>query len=635
MPRQRRRGARRQPADRRGTSGRGTANPPSTRALLLPLAATLLLIAGAWASPARTHPGLFRSLLAAGGALLLWQLILFATARRRTLALEVRFRPQHYLQALSQLVILTYWGWYWREVYDFAYLIGAQLLFAYALEALLAWSRRDRHTLGWGPVPIVFSINLFLWFRPEWFHLQFVLVALGYCAKELIRWNKDGRRTHVFNPSSFPLSVVSLILLATGTTDITYGVEIATTQLFPPHIYLVVFLAALPVQLRFGVATMTLAAVTTTYGLSLAYLGATGSHFFVEAAIPIAVFLGMHLLFTDPSTSPRTEMGRLTFGVLYGASVFGLFALLGAAGAPTFYDKLLAVPVLNLLIQAIDRATDSRFLRRLDPARPGSRLAPRRRNLAYVSVWAAVFVAMQYLTGTPVTLARADTLLAHGRIPEAIAGYRELLATAPDHAAGHNKLGYALLQIGRTGEAVTLLRRGVRLQPDDAEAHNNLGLALMQAGSPREAVAAMEQALTLDPDNAGAHYNLAHARTATGDQPGAVAAFREALRVRPDWPTALGALAWLHATSGDPEVRDPGAALDLAARAAELSERQDVAVLDALAAAYAADERFEEAVRTAEAAEALAVESAPHLVEGIAARARLYRAGRPVVAGAP
>ena len=602
--------------------------------MVLPLVPTLLLISGAWLSPASAHPVLFRSFLAAGGALLAWQLILLVASHRRSLELDVAFRPQHYLQALAQAAILAYWGSYWREVYDFAYLIGAQLLFAYALEALLAWSRRDRHTLGFGPVPIVFSINLFLWFRPEWFHLQFLLVALGYAAKEFIRWNRNGRRAHIFNPSSFPLSVVSLVLLATGTTDITYGVEIATTQLFPPHIYLVVFLAALPVQLLFGVATMTLAAVTTTYGLSLVYLGATGSHFFVEAAIPIAVFLGMHLLFTDPSTSPRTEMGRLAFGVLYGASVFGLFALLGAAGAPTFYDKLLAVPLLNLLIQVIDRMTESGVLRRFDPAGLGPRLSPRRRNLAYTTIWAAVFAVMYSVTGTPVTLARADTLLAHGRIPEAVAAYRELIATAPDHAAGHNKLGYALLQIGRTGEAVTLLRRGVSLQPEDAEAHNNLGLALLQAGSPREAIAALEQALMLSPDYAEAHYNLAQARLATGQETGAVAAFREASRARSAWPTALGALAWLHATSGDPDVRDPRAAVELAMRAAELSGRRDVAVLDALAAAYAADDRFEEATRTAEEAEALAAEAAPHLVEGIAARLRLYRTGRSVMAGA-
>ena len=81
-------------------------------------------------------------------------------------------------------------------------------------------------------------------------------------------------------------------------------------------------------------------------------------------------------------------------------------------------------------------------------------------------------------------------------------------------------------------------------------------------------------------------------------------------------------------------MRDPRAAVELAMRAAELSGRQDVAVLDALAAAYAADDRFEEATRTAEEAEALAAEAAPHLVEGIAARLRLYRTGRPVMAGA-
>ena len=635
MPRHRRREGRRRPSDRRGDPAARTKSLSAGQAMVLPLGPTLLLMAGAWLSPARAHPMLFRSFLAAGGALLAWQLILLVVARRRSLELDVAFRPQHYLQALAQVAILAYWGWYWRDVYDFAYLIGAQLLFAYALEALLAWSRRDRHTLGFGPLPIVFSINLFLWFRPEWFPLQFLLVALGYCAKEFLRWNKDGRRAHIFNPSSFPLSVVSLVLLATGTTDITFGVEIATTQLFPPHIYLVVFLAALPVQLLFGVATMTLAAVTTTYALSLVYLGATGSHFFVEAAVPIAVFLGMHLLFTDPSTSPRTEAGRLAFGVLYGASVFALFALLGAAGAPTFYDKLLAVPLLNLLIQVIDRTIGSGVLRRFDPARLGPRLSPRRRNLAYVTVWAVVFAVMQSLTGTPVTLARADTLLAHGRIPEAIGAYRELIATAPDHAAGHNKLGYALLQLGRIGEAVTLLRRGVGLQPDDAEAHNNLGLALLQAGSPREAIAAMEQALALRPDYAEAHYNHAQALTATGRQAEAVAAFHGALRAQPEWPTALGALAWLHATSGDPDVRDPRAAVELASRAAELSGRQDAAVLDALAAAYAADDRFDEATRSAEAAEALAAESAPHLVEGIAARLRLYRTGRPVRAGAP
>ena len=88
--------------------------------------------------------------------------------------------------------------------------------------------------------------------------------------------------------------------------------------------------------------------------LGLAYYAITGTYYFFDSYVPIAVFLGMHLLFTDPSTSPRTELGRIIFGALYGLSTIALYALLRAAGLPAFYDKLLQVPLLNLLIQ-IDR----------------------------------------------------------------------------------------------------------------------------------------------------------------------------------------------------------------------------------------------------------------------------------------
>src|SRR6185369_3952626 len=147
--------------------------------------------------------------------------------------------------------------------------------------------------------------NLFLWFKADWFYFQFVMVAVGFAAKELIRWNKDGRQTHIFNPSSFTLSIASLILLSTGMTGITWGPEIASTQYNPPHIYLWIFLVTLPAQFLFGVARMTWAAVLTTYTFCLVYFAVTGTHFFPELPIPIAVFLGMHLLFTDPSTAPR------------------------------------------------------------------------------------------------------------------------------------------------------------------------------------------------------------------------------------------------------------------------------------------------------------------------------------------
>ena len=269
--------------------------------------------------------------------------------------MAVVFRPQHYIQACAQGALFLYWGWYWREVYDAAHLLAAQLLFAWAFDLLLSWTRRDACTLSLGTVPIVFSINLFLWFRADWFFLQFLLIAVGLAVKELWRRELDGRRAHVFNPSSFPLALCSLGLLSTGTTGLTWGQEIATTLNDAPHIYLAIFLVSLPGQIRFGVAWTTLSAVVTMYLFGLVYLAVAGTYYFVDAYIPIAVFLGMHLLVTDPATSPRTTAGRIVFGVAYALSVIALYGLLGAIGAPRFYDKLLAVPVLNLLVPVIER----------------------------------------------------------------------------------------------------------------------------------------------------------------------------------------------------------------------------------------------------------------------------------------
>src|SRR5439155_2357532 len=208
----------------RPASALGTRLSPG-RALALPLAFTLLLLAFTTIPAVHQHWRLLWSFLGAVGALLLWTGVLLVTARRagRTLVLEPTIRAQHYLQACAHTAIYVYWGAYWHQVYDAAYLIAAQMVFAYAFGSLLSWSRSDSYALGFGPFPIIFSTNLFLWFKPDWFYLQFLMIAVGFLAKELIRWNKGGRMAHIFNPSSFPLSVFSLALLLTGSTHLTWG----------------------------------------------------------------------------------------------------------------------------------------------------------------------------------------------------------------------------------------------------------------------------------------------------------------------------------------------------------------------------------------------------------------------------
>jgi hypothetical protein len=274
----------------------------------------------------------------------------------------------------------------------FPQLLG-QLLFAYAFDMLLAWSRRQRYALGFGPFPIVFSTNLFLWFKDDWFAWQFAVIALGFFGKAFVRWERDGRRVHIFNPSAFTLAIFSLGLLATDTTAFTWAQEINSTFALGPHIYTVLFLIGLVVMYFFAITPVTAAAAATLFAGSAIFTMATGTPYFVDSEIPSAVFLGLHLLVTDPSTSPRTPFGRLIFGALYGTGVLSLYAVLSAFGLPTFYDKLLCVPLLNLAVPRIDRFVralgDAPLLERLGLTAPlGSR------NLAHMAVWIAFFTVM-------------------------------------------------------------------------------------------------------------------------------------------------------------------------------------------------------------------------------------------------
>jgi hypothetical protein len=343
----------------------------------------------------RTTPALTWSFWGAAAVLLVWMAVLARRSSPAGATALVRATPraQHYVQSLCQFAVYAYWGWYWPPVYAFAPLLLGQLLFAYVFDMLLAWSRRQPYQLGFGPFPIVFSTNLFLWFKDDWFAFQFVLIALGFLGKAFVRWERDGKRVHIFNPSAFTLAVFSLVLLATGTTSLTWGQEINTTFSLGPRIYLVLFAIGLVVMYFFAITAVTASAAATLFAASALYAAMTGVPYFVDSEIPTAVFLGLHLLVTDPSTSPRTPLGRAIFGALYGLGVVALYGLLGSLGLPTFYDKLLCVPLLNLAVPIIDRAVralgERPLLDRLGLSGPLGR-----GNLAHMAVWILFFGAM-------------------------------------------------------------------------------------------------------------------------------------------------------------------------------------------------------------------------------------------------
>lgn len=325
----------------------------SRAAFGLPLGAVLCLGLLSFDPDIYGHARLRWTFWGAGLSLLVWLGWLCAAGRKPTMGL--RIVKAHYVQALIQLCIFAYWGWYWSPVYEMAPLIAAQIAFAYAFDALLCWSRRQKWHLGFRPFPIVLSMNLFIWFKFDWFALQFLMVATSLVGKEFFTWHRNGRSTHIFNPSGFALTAFSIALLVTGNTGLTCGEAIAKTLAEPEYIYIVVFALGLVVQCAFSVVLMTLAAVAALYALSSLYVACFGFSYFADTSIPIGIFIGLHLLMTDPATSPRSGLGRLIFGALYGTGAFALYGLLGWLEQPTFYDKLLCLPFLNLAVRAFDR----------------------------------------------------------------------------------------------------------------------------------------------------------------------------------------------------------------------------------------------------------------------------------------
>ena len=168
-----------------------------------------------------------------------------------------------------------------------------------------------------------------------------------------------------------------------------------------------------------------------------------------------------------------------------------------------------------------------------------------------------------------------------GRLAEAEALYRQILAVQPNHADALHLLGVMAQQVGRHDlalelirkaivldpnnpfaccnlgatlaaqgqfdEAVVAYRRALELKPDYPEAHNNLGDALMDRGQPGDAIAACRRALELKPDFPEAHYNLGNALKERGQLGEAIANYRRALELKPGSPETynnLGIALW-------------------------------------------------------------------------------------------
>jgi hypothetical protein len=370
---------------------------PLKSLFFIPTGLILLFFALSLTSRVQSNDTLLYTFWGISGFLALFYIIttIIQLQKDKTASILIIIAKPHYVQMIMHLCIFIYWGWYWPQVYDQFILILAQLVYVHIFDLCFRWIQGKPFVIGFGRFPIIFSTNLFLWFRDDWFYYQFIMITFGILAKEYFTWIKDGRETHIFNPSAISLSVASLLLILTGSTEISWGSQISNTLNLPPYIYFEIFILGLIVQYLFHVTLVTLATVISLLVLGAIYYQFTGVYFFYTSDIPIAVFLGLHLLVTDPSTSPKTNTGKLLFGLLYGLSVMLLFEILEYFGAPTFYDKLLSVPLLNLSIIFLDHIGNKLNLKKHFPFFSASSFNSKKTNLIFMAIWIVIFIGWQ------------------------------------------------------------------------------------------------------------------------------------------------------------------------------------------------------------------------------------------------
>ncbi len=121
-----------------------------------------------------------------------------------------------------------------------------------------------------------------------------------------------------------------------------------------------------------------------------------------------------------------------------------------------------------------------------------------------------------------------------GRLGDAEAGYRRVLARHPGHPEALHMLGLAAFQQGRAAEAAELVGRAIAGNDRKPAYFNTQGLVLAALGRHEDAIASYGRALALRPDDADALANRGSALRALGRLPEALDSLDRALALRPD-----------------------------------------------------------------------------------------------------
>lgn len=226
----------------------------------------------------------------------------------------------------------------------------------------------------------------------------------------------------------------------------------------------------------------------------------------------------------------------------------------------------------------------------------------------------------------------ATLLLQHGKLDQAIAHYQAALKISPgcetpNHlspAIIENSLGNAFARKGDLDAAAAHYRKALQIRSAFPDAGSNLSAMLFRKGDLTGAISEYEKIVALPPEDSASHQKLAEMLIKARRPRQAIVHYRRALELAPESVETINSLAWILATTPDPDLRSGTEALALACHANELTHGNDPFVLRSLAAALAASGRPAEAAAMIERALELA-RNKQSLTNALEKDLRIYR----------
>jgi tetratricopeptide (TPR) repeat protein len=178
---------------------------------------------------------------------------------------------------------------------------------------------------------------------------------------------------------------------------------------------------------------------------------------------------------------------------------------------------------------------------------------------------------------------------------KALADIDEAIRIRPNFVQPHLMRAEILAASDRMDEAIAGLEQLVQAAPGQVQILSQLGTLYMIDSQPKKAIDVLTRVLEQEADNGRALRFRADAYLNVGQHAEAIADFDRALEeLEPD-EGLLNNFAWVLATSPDDKLRDGKRAVELATKAAEISDYQTPHVLSTLAAAHAETGDFDAA----------------------------------------